>query len=63
MLSLNQIKKIDPTLGELTEEDAEKIRHAFYELAQLIFEDWYDEKNGSKNPRGLLTIVENQPKM
>ena len=55
MLSPKALKKIDPELAHLSDEEIEAIRDSFYAFGQLIFEDWYKEKFGSKNPVGSLS--------
>jgi hypothetical protein len=55
MLTLKQLKKIDPSLSHITDEDLEAIRSSFYNLGELMFEDWRDQKLSSKNHVGLLT--------
>jgi len=53
MLSLRQLKKEDPRLAELTEEELTELRDALYETANLAFDIWWYQKFGSKNPIGL----------
>ncbi len=55
MISPEKLRKIDPEMAHLSDEEIINIRQSFYEFGQLIFEDWYDQKFGSKNPVGLLT--------
>ena len=55
MISLNTIRKIDPEVINLTDDEIEKIRQSFYDFGQLMFDDWYEQKFGSKNPIGSLT--------
>lgn len=55
MISLDQLRKIDPDTNHLTDDEFEKIRQSFYDFGQLIFEDWQEQKFGSKNPIGSLT--------
>ncbi|MFZ3020299.1 MAG: hypothetical protein WA051_02150 [Minisyncoccia bacterium] len=55
MLSLKKLKEIDPINTEhLIDVDLEAVRNNLYDLAQLMFDVWYEEKFGSKNPLGLL---------
>lgn len=54
MLSIEKLRKIDPNLNELAEEEAVKVRDKYYELGRLIFEDWLDNVGGSKYPVGVL---------
>lgn len=61
MLSPDRIKKIDPNLADLSEQDLEKVTKALYDMAQLAFEVWWAEKNGSNNPTGVLTNPAEEP--
>ena len=61
MLTLESLRKLDTLNTEkLTDEELERVRNSFYELGQLIFEDWHDQKFGSKSPVGSLTEVNNK---
>lgn len=64
MLSIEALRKIDPseTLN-FTDEELEAIRKSFYEFGQLIFEDWHEQKFGSKSPVGLLTNKQEEYKI
>ncbi len=55
MLSSAQMKKMDPSLEEMPEEDISEVRVALYESAQLAFDVYWSRKYGSKYPIGLLT--------
>ncbi len=55
MLSIESLKKIDPEISNLSDDEIEKIRQSFYEFGQLIFDDWHEQKFGSKSPIGSLT--------
>lgn len=56
MISLIQLRKIDPqTTCNLTDEELEAVRKSFYEFGQLMFDDWHEQKFGSKSPVGSLT--------
>jgi len=55
MISLDTLRKIDPQAEHLSDDELEKIRLSFYEFGQLMFEDWQEQKFGSKNPIGSLT--------
>lgn len=54
MLSLEQLRKIEPTLKILSDEEILKLRDKLYVLGQLIFDDWLENKAGSKYPTGVL---------
>jgi len=55
VISLEDLRKIDPELNDLTDEELEQIRAELYQLGQLAFDVWWLEKDGSKNPVGSLT--------
>ncbi len=56
MISIEQMIKIDPTnTVHLTDEELEGIRQSFYDFGQLMFDDWHEQKFGSKSPVGSLT--------
>lgn len=50
MLSLDQLRKIDPDLANLSDEQLTAIRADLYQTTQLAFEVWWLEKSGSKFP-------------
>lgn len=50
MLSLEQCRKIVPSLRELPDEEVKAILDDMYDLGQLAFEDWVKKRTGSKNP-------------
>ena len=55
MISIESLRKIDPETAHLSDEELEKIRQSFYEFGQLMFDDWHEQKFGSKSPVGSLT--------
>jgi len=57
-LSLQYLRKIDPQLEGLSEDDAESVCADYYKLAELAFEFWMLRKFGSKDPLGLLTELQ-----
>lgn len=61
MLGLESLRRIDPvnTLN-LTDTELEEIRLSFYELGQIIFEEWQENESVSKSPLGSLTVQEEQ---
>ena len=63
MISLDRLRKIDPDTDHLTDDELEKVRQSFYDFGQLIFEDWQEQKFGSKNPVGLLTAGQEEHTM
>ncbi len=54
MLSVIQMLKIDPTLARYSEKELLTLRETLYSMAQLHFDAWWAQKQGSKNPRGLF---------
>lgn len=54
MLSIAQLRKIDPSKKNLSDEQLEEIRHAMYEMVQLAYDVWQGDKKGSKNPTGVF---------
>ena len=54
MLTLEQCRKLDPTLYDVPDAELLIIRDKLYELSTLAFEDWWAEKQGSKYPTGAL---------
>ncbi len=54
MLSVEQLRKIDPELRDITDENLEKIRETFYSISQLAFET-FNKNYVSKNPIGVLS--------
>ena len=56
MISIDALKRIDPlNTAHLTDEELESIRKSFYDFGQLMFDDWHEQKFGSKSPIGSLT--------
>ena len=54
MLSVEQLRKIDPDLAHLSDDEVLRVRNTFYELGQIMYEDWEAQRGGSKNPFGGL---------
>ena len=54
MLSVEQLRKIDPDLAHLSDDEVLRVRNTFYELGQIMYEDWEAQRGGSKNPFGVL---------
>lgn len=56
MISIDALRKIDPSnTAHLTDKELEDIRMSFYDFGQLMFDDWHEQKFGSKSPVGSLT--------
>ena len=62
MLTPEQLKKIDPEVS-LTDEELLEVRDSFYDLGQLIFEDWLEKAGGSKYPDRVLQKLEETNKL
>lgn len=45
MLTLEQLRKIDPDLKDCPDEELIKIRSALYELGNFAFDTWLVERN------------------
>lgn len=54
MLPIEQLKKKDPNLTDLPDDEIIKIRDLFYDLGTLIFDDWVRSKGSSNYPLGDL---------
>jgi hypothetical protein len=60
VISLGKLRKIDASMKDFTDDELKSIRDSFYELGQLMFEDWHEQKFGSKFPLGSLTSNEQE---
>ena len=49
MLSIEQIRELEPTLRDAPDEDIESIRESIYAHAQLALECFLEEKTGEKH--------------
>ena len=54
MLSLEECKKLCPSLEGLPDSEVAKIRDVIYQGAQLSLEDWMRKNRGSKNLKWSL---------
>lgn len=52
MLTLEQCRKVDSTLDDLTDKELEVVRNALYNLGSLAFERWVADMGGSNIPVG-----------
>ena len=57
-LTLEQIRKIDPSLSSIPDEELIVLVKEMYMFSDLLFDLWLDEQNVSKNPVGLLHDTE-----
>ena len=56
MININKIRNIDKVnTSHLDDKELEILYESFYDLGQLIFDDWYEQRFGSKFPVGSLT--------
>ena len=51
MLSIEKLREIDPELKDLSNEEIVKILASFYELGEIIWDDWLEQghKNNTQN--------------
>ena len=63
MIGLDKLRKIEPDIAQLTDSELEEIRQSFYDFGQLIFEDWLEQKFGSKYPIGSFTNEQDKSKI
>lgn len=60
MLSLKELRKIDPDLENVSDAQLRNVRAKLYALGELAFDVWANEKRGpkpvSKNPVGVVTL-------
>ncbi len=63
MLSIEQLRKIDSKLTHLSNDEILEIRDSFYDLGQLIFDDWLENGGGSKYPVRVLQKLEETNKI
>ena len=66
MISLDELKRIDPNLKKYSDTELEKIRALLYSLGQLAIESFLDNKSVSTiSPKGIAIekdFVSNLPK-
>ncbi len=59
MISIDDIRNIEPSLRYASDSEIETIREKLYELANLGI-DSYIEENGSKIPFGLEDVIQSE---
>ncbi len=59
MISLEQMRELEPKLKNASDEEVAIIRERLYGLAQLTFDSWVDE-HGSNFPLGLRKMDESK---
>ena len=47
MISIEECRKLDPRLEKMSDEEVRKIRDSLYELGQLAFDTWLEEKGSN----------------
>lgn len=57
MLSVEQCRKLCPSLENLSDKEVIKIEESLYKGAQLALESFMKKNSGSKNLEGLLPKV------
>lgn len=62
MMSLDQCRKVDKSLENLSDEELTEIRNALYELGNIAFKTWQKEKFPTF-PRGLLQKDDKESKI
>ncbi len=55
MMPLDQFRKLEPEFASMPDDELTKIRNLLYQAANLALENFFEDKNGSKNLVGLLT--------
>ena len=63
MITPARIRKIDPSLADLSDEELKEVVQKLYELGQLVFEQWLTDGFGSKRPLGLLASEQEKPRI
>lgn len=60
MITITELRKIDPELSNVSDEELIEVRDELYEIGQSAFDMFWKKKYGSKNPVGLLLDVSNK---
>lgn len=55
-IDIEKARKIDPCLFSVSEVEISEAINTLYELAELAFETYWNEKDGSKSPFGSLQL-------
>jgi hypothetical protein len=63
MLSIDQLKKLDPKLAHLSDDEILEIRNSLYDLGGLVFDDWLENGEGSKYPVRFLQRLQESNKI
>lgn len=54
MLSVEQCRKIDPSIKDLSDEQLRGVIEALYQLGELAFDSWLAKSGVSKNPERVV---------
>ena len=57
MITLDELRQIEPALKNTSDEELTKIRNLLYGQAQLAIECWLEDKSGSKNPPRVYGLL------
>jgi hypothetical protein len=63
MLSPEKLRKIDPKLAHLSDDEILEIRASLYDLGGLMFDDWLENGDGSKYPVRFLQRLKESNKI
>lgn len=55
MISLDELRRLEPTLRDASKDTLMEIRAQLYALGELAFDVWQREKTGSNYPQGVVT--------
>ena len=55
MITIEELKKLEPSLVGKTDEEVTVVRNLLYQSANLALENFFEDKSGSKYPTGSLT--------
>ena len=55
MITIEELKKLEPMLVGKTDEEVTVIRNLLYQAANLALENFFEDKSGSKYLAGSLT--------
>lgn len=58
MISLEELRKTDSRLEDISDEELIKVRHSLYSLGQLALETFMESKTGSKYPIRVYGLID-----
>lgn len=56
MISLEELRRLEPTLRDVSEDTLMEIRSQLYALGELAFDVWQRVQTGSNYPQGVVTL-------